>query len=51
LAEQFRSAEPPIIGRIERGVFLLDVRTVFDPAALVPSAAERTEDGASGASR
>jgi L-seryl-tRNA(Ser) seleniumtransferase len=51
LAEQFRSADPPIIGRIERDVFLLDLRTVFDPAALVPSAAERTDDGASGASR
>ncbi len=36
LAERFRAAHPPIIGRISDGRFLLDLRTVDDPADLVP---------------
>ena len=39
LAAMFRAAEPPIIGRIERDRFLLDLRTVADPASLVPNEA------------
>jgi L-seryl-tRNA(Ser) seleniumtransferase len=51
LATRFRSAEPPIIGRIERDVFLLDLRTVVDPATLVPSGSDHRENGGSGAVR
>ncbi|MBI2186730.1 MAG: L-seryl-tRNA(Sec) selenium transferase [Acidobacteria bacterium] len=36
LAERFRQATPPIIGRIKSDRFLLDVRTIWDPADLVP---------------
>ena len=36
IAARFRSARPPIIGRIKDGSFLLDVRTIFDPDDLIP---------------
>jgi L-seryl-tRNA(Ser) seleniumtransferase len=36
IAERFRDARPPIIGRIYDERFLLDVRTIFDPDDLVP---------------
>ncbi len=36
IAGKFRSAKPPIIGRIKDDRFLLDVRTIFDPDDLVP---------------
>jgi L-seryl-tRNA(Ser) seleniumtransferase len=36
IAERFRGARPPIIGRIHDDRFLLDLRTIFDPADLVP---------------
>jgi L-seryl-tRNA(Ser) seleniumtransferase len=36
LAERFRHARPPILGRVKNDRFLLDVRTIFDPADLVP---------------
>jgi L-seryl-tRNA(Ser) seleniumtransferase len=36
LAERFRSARPPIIGRIHDDRFLLDLRAIFDPADLIP---------------
>jgi L-seryl-tRNA(Ser) seleniumtransferase len=36
VAERFRRARPPIIGRIKDGRFLLDLRTVFDPDDLIP---------------
>jgi L-seryl-tRNA(Ser) seleniumtransferase len=36
IAARFRSANPPVIGRIERERFLLDLRTIDDPADLVP---------------
>jgi L-seryl-tRNA(Ser) seleniumtransferase len=36
IARRFRQADPPIIGRIRDGAFLLDVRAIFDPALLVP---------------
>lgn len=36
IAERFRAARPPIIGRINDGRFLLDLRTVFDPEDVVP---------------
>ena len=36
IARRFRSARPPILGRIKDGRFLLDLRTVFDPEDLIP---------------
>jgi L-seryl-tRNA(Ser) seleniumtransferase len=36
IAGRFRSASPPIIGRIRDETFLLDLRTASDPADLVP---------------
>jgi L-seryl-tRNA(Ser) seleniumtransferase len=36
IAENFRSAAPPIIGRISDDRFILDLRTVFDPQDLIP---------------
>jgi len=37
VAARFRAARPPILGRIENDRFLLDLRGIFDPAALVPN--------------
>ena len=36
VAAKFRSADPPIIGRIEGDQFLLDLRAIEDPRVLVP---------------
>ena len=36
LAQRFREARPPIIGRIHEGRFLLDLRTIFDSSELIP---------------
>jgi L-seryl-tRNA(Ser) seleniumtransferase len=36
IAERFRHARPPIVGRIKGNRFLLDLRTIFDPDDLVP---------------
>ena len=36
IAENFRRADPPIIGRIQDDRFLLDLRTIFDPEDLLP---------------
>jgi L-seryl-tRNA(Ser) seleniumtransferase len=36
IAERFRAARPPILGRIEDKRFLLDLRAVFDPEDLIP---------------
>ena len=36
IAQLFRSADPPIIGRIQAGRFLLDLRGIFRPDDLVP---------------
>lgn len=36
IAEQFRRATPPIIGRIHDDRFLLDLRAIFNPDDLVP---------------
>ncbi|HEX9445282.1 MAG TPA: L-seryl-tRNA(Sec) selenium transferase [Candidatus Binatia bacterium] len=36
IAEKFRRAAPPIIGRIKDGRFLLDLRAIFDPSDLIP---------------
>jgi L-seryl-tRNA(Ser) seleniumtransferase len=36
IAGRFRTARPPIIGRISDGRFLLDLRTIFDEHDLVP---------------
>jgi L-seryl-tRNA(Ser) seleniumtransferase len=37
IAARFRSADPPIIGRIKDDRFLLDLRTIFDAQELVPN--------------
>jgi len=37
IAQKFRAANPPIIGRIRDDRFLLDLRTIFDPIDLVPN--------------
>jgi L-seryl-tRNA(Ser) seleniumtransferase len=36
IAQRFRSARPPVIGRIKDDRFLLDLRTIFDPEDLIP---------------
>jgi L-seryl-tRNA(Ser) seleniumtransferase len=36
IAQKFRAAEPPIIGRINDDCFLLDLRMIFDVADLLP---------------
>jgi L-seryl-tRNA(Ser) seleniumtransferase len=36
IAQKFRSATPPIIGRIHDDRFLLDLRCVFDSGDLIP---------------
>lgn len=36
IAQRFRQAEPPILGRIHNDTFLLDLRGIFDPQDLVP---------------
>ena len=36
IAQRFRKANPPILGRIHNGTFLLDLRGIFDPHDLVP---------------
>ena len=40
LAEKFRRAVPPIIGRIRDDRFLLDLRSIFDPEDLIPNFAD-----------
>ena len=37
IAQNFRVANPPIIGRINDDRFLLDLRTIFDPQELIPN--------------
>ncbi len=37
IAERFRKADPPIIGRIHDNRFLLDLRTIFDANDLIPN--------------
>ncbi|HEY1372603.1 MAG TPA: L-seryl-tRNA(Sec) selenium transferase [Candidatus Binatia bacterium] len=37
IAEKFRRADPPIIGRIKDGRFLLDLRAVFNEKDLIPN--------------
>jgi L-seryl-tRNA(Ser) seleniumtransferase len=36
IARRFRAADPPIIGRVQSGQFLLDLRGIFQPEDLVP---------------
>jgi hypothetical protein len=40
IAENFRGANPPIIGRIKDDRFLLDLRAIFDPEDLMPNFAD-----------
>jgi L-seryl-tRNA(Ser) seleniumtransferase len=37
VAQKFRAADPPIIGRINDDRFLLDLRMIFDADDLVPN--------------
>jgi len=37
IAEMFRKAKPPILGRVKEDRFLLDLRTIFDPEDLIPN--------------
>lgn len=37
IAQKFRAADPPIIGRIKDDRFLLDLRTIFDSNDLIPN--------------
>lgn len=37
IADKFRQASPPILGRIKDDRFLLDLRTIFDPEDLIPN--------------
>jgi L-seryl-tRNA(Ser) seleniumtransferase len=39
IAQQFRAADPPIIGRIKEDRFLLDLRCIFDANDLIPKSA------------
>ena len=41
IARKFRSANPPIIGRVREDRFLLDLRTIFDAGEVVPQFNER----------
>ena len=41
VAQRFRAADPPIIGRISDDRFLLDLRCIFDANDLVPKSAAR----------
>jgi L-seryl-tRNA(Ser) seleniumtransferase len=36
IAQRFRNASPPIIGRINDERFLLDLRTIYEAEDLVP---------------
>jgi L-seryl-tRNA(Ser) seleniumtransferase len=36
IARRFRAASPPIIGRVNDGRFLLDLRTITEPLQIVP---------------
>jgi L-seryl-tRNA(Ser) seleniumtransferase len=40
IAQKFRAANPPIIGRIKDDRFLLDLRTIFDVDDLIPKFAQ-----------
>jgi L-seryl-tRNA(Ser) seleniumtransferase len=39
IAVRFRRAKPPIVGRVEKERFLLDLRTIDDPSDVVPKPA------------
>jgi L-seryl-tRNA(Ser) seleniumtransferase len=43
IAATFRSASPPILGRIRDGRFLLDLRTIFDPEDLIPGSGREAQ--------
>ena len=36
IAEKFRRARPPILGRVKENRFLLDLRTILEPDDLIP---------------
>jgi L-seryl-tRNA(Ser) seleniumtransferase len=45
IAQRFRAARPPIIGRIRDERFLLDLRTIFNPEDVVPNFTEDKRQG------
>jgi hypothetical protein len=40
VAKKFRGANPPILGRVNDGRFLLDLRTIFTADDLIPNFGE-----------
>ncbi len=42
IAQMFRLAVPPILGRVKDNRFLLDLRAIFDPGDLIPNLEDRT---------
>jgi L-seryl-tRNA(Ser) seleniumtransferase len=40
IAGRFRQARPPIVGRVEDALFVLDARTIVDPLEMVPNWSE-----------
>ena len=45
IADFFRHARPPVIGRIAEGSFMLDLRTIEDAAELAVDFPKRQRDG------
>jgi L-seryl-tRNA(Ser) seleniumtransferase len=45
IAQRFRAATPPIIGRIRDDRFLLDLRSIFNPEDVVPKFADAKDNG------
>jgi L-seryl-tRNA(Ser) seleniumtransferase len=45
IAQQFRAARPPIIGRIRDDRFLLDLRSIFNPEDVVPNFPDKAFGG------
>lgn len=45
IAQQFRAANPPIIGRVRDDRFLLDLRSIFNPADVIPNFTDQTRGG------
>ena len=42
IAQMFRGSEPPILGRVKDGRFLLDLRAIFNPEDLIPQPTTHT---------
>jgi hypothetical protein len=51
IAQRFRRARPPIIGRIKDECFLLDLRTIFNPEDVIPRWTDQSEERSSAENR